>query len=151
MWDCVMQLSQEDFLKPLTFSIGSIHIQCAHTMGVEYWWLGFLRTRELVFLTEEEVMAYTDRLALRKRWDEVTAVNKAYVASLTDDELKRLVKPEFWDEDEAPISVAQALTQVANHSTDHRAQIMAMLHTLGGIGVGQDFLSYLHRNAASEA
>jgi len=150
VWNCVMQLSQEDFEKHLTFSIGAIHIQCAHTMGVEYWWLGFLRTGELNFITDEELEQYKDRELLRKRWNEVTETNKAYVASLTDAELQRLVKPSFWDENEQPISVAQALTQVANHSTDHRAQIMAMLHVLGGEGVGQDFLEYLHRFASSE-
>ncbi|MEO1287780.1 MAG: DinB family protein [Chloroflexota bacterium] len=67
-----------------------------------------------------------------------------YVFSLTDDELQRKVKPSFWDDDDPPITVAQALTQVINHSTDHRAQTMAVLHTMGYDGVGQDFLSYLH-------
>lgn len=150
MWNCVMKLSQADFEKHLTFSIGSIHNQCTHTMGVEYWWLGFLRTGEIAFLSDAEVIQYKNREALRQRWDKVTETNKAYVASLTDDELKRLVKPPFWDEDEPSISITQALMQVANHSTDHRAQIMAMLHTLGGEGVGQDFLTYLHRFAGGE-
>ena len=145
VWGCVMQLSQDDFEKPLTFSVGSILDQCVHTMAVEYWWLNFLKTGKLDFISEGDVDTFKDRVALRKKWDEVTTANKAYVASLTDEELTRKVKPEFWDDDQQPITVAQALTQVANHSTDHRSQIMAMLHTLGGEGVEQDFLWYLHQ------
>ncbi len=41
------------------------------------------------------------------------------------------------------IKVWEALVQVANHSTDHRAQIMAGLHRLGAPTMGQDFLDYL--------
>lgn len=145
VWECVQKLSQADFEKPLTFSVGSIHVQCVHTLSVEYWWLGFLRTGEAQFIADDEYEQYKDRALLRQRWDKVTATNKAYVASLTDAELDRMVKPSWFEADPA-ISVRQALTHVANHSTDHRAQIMAMLHTMGYEGVGQDFLTYLHRD-----
>jgi uncharacterized damage-inducible protein DinB len=33
--------------------------------------------------------------------------------------------------------------QVINHSTDHRAQMLAGLHRLGAPTVGQDLLDYL--------
>ncbi|NDJ75429.1 MAG: hypothetical protein GYB65_04145, partial [Chloroflexi bacterium] len=80
------------------------------------------------------------------RWDAVEREVRAYIDALTSEELQRPVKPSFWDPDERPIMVREALVQVANHSTDHRAQIMAMLHTqFGAPTVEQDFLSYLHR------
>jgi uncharacterized damage-inducible protein DinB len=147
VWDCAMQLSDEDFFKPLDYSIGSIFIQLLHTMGVEFWWLNYLASGELKFLTEEECESYAeDRNKFRARWDEVVANNRAYLLTLTDEELQRIVKPEFWDgENQRAISVAQALCQVANHSTDHRAQTLALLHTLGVKGMEQDFLNYLHR------
>lgn len=147
VWECAMQLSAEDFFKPLDYSIGSIFIQLLHTMGVEFWWLNYLATGELVFLTEEECQSYeSDRAKFRARWDEVIVKNRAYLLSLTDKELQRQVKPEhFEEENQRAITVAQALCQVANHSTDHRAQTLALLHTLDVQGVEQDFLSYLHR------
>lgn len=146
VWDCVMQLSQADFEKQLSYSVGSIHVQCVHMMSTEYWWLGYLRTGESKFISDEETDHYRDRAKLRTRWDDVTATNKAYLASVTDEELGRTVRPNWFSESKAGITVAQALTQVANHSTDHRAQILAMLHTLGAEGVEQDFLNYLHRD-----
>ena len=147
VWDCVMKLSQEDFEKHLTFSIGSIYEQCTHTMGVEYWWPHYLKTDEVRFMSDEERKLYTDRALLRQRWDEISAANQAYVATLTDDDLQRTVQLPFWKDKDIAITVAQALTQVVNHSTDHRSQIMAMLHTLGGDGVEQDYLMYLHQKA----
>jgi uncharacterized damage-inducible protein DinB len=147
VWDCAMQLSDEDYFKPLDYSIGSIFIQLLHTMGVEFWWLNYLATGELVFLTEEECQSYEeDRTKFRARWDTVVANNRAYLLSLSDEELGRMVKPEHFEaENQRAITVAQALCQVANHSTDHRAQTLALLHTLGVQGVEQDFLNYLHR------
>lgn len=144
VWDCAMKTNDDDYFKDNTFSIGSIFIQLRHTLEVEKWWIGFLATGDLVFLREEDHDRLKDREQLRHLWDEVNAQNLAYIQTLTNAELKRKVRPAFWDENQSAITVAQALTQVANHSTDHRAQTMAVLHTLGYDGVGQDFLMYLH-------
>jgi uncharacterized damage-inducible protein DinB len=35
------------------------------------------------------------------------------------------------------------MIQVANHSTDHRAQTLRLLHDLGAPTFGQDYLRYL--------
>lgn len=98
---------------------------------------------EAVFLTDEEKEIYKDRIKLRQIWDETNTRNMTYIQSLTDEELQRKVSVPWWDDADSKITVAQALTQVANHSTDHRAQTMAVLHMLGYDGVGQDFLTYL--------
>ncbi len=145
VWDCAMQTTQEDYIKENDFSVGSIYVQLLHTMAVESWWIGFLATGEVKFPTEEDIETYKDREKLRQKWDEVNAQNIAYIQALTDEELQREVKVHWWEESDPAITVAQALTQVANHSTDHRAQTMAVLHMLGYEGIGQDFLAYLHR------
>jgi uncharacterized damage-inducible protein DinB len=67
---------------------------------------------------------------------------RAYLDRLTDEELARLVKPSFWEADQPPIRVWEAILQVFNHSTDHRAQIGAALHKVGGPTTPQDFLFY---------
>lgn len=142
VWDCIMQLTDEQFTQDLDYSVGSLHVQCVHTMGVEHWWVHFLRTGELDFLKLED---YPDRASIRAKWDTIEAINMAYVGSLTQDDLMRDVRPDFWEENEPPIRVWQALLQVTNHSTDHRAQMLAGLHKLGAPTVEQDYLEYLHR------
>lgn len=140
VWACVVQLSEEQFTEALDSSVGSLHEQCLHTMSVEFWWFRFLATDTLEFLQAEQ---YPARATLRAKWDETEEQVRAYLETLTPDELQREVRPDFWDEGAQPIQVWQALFQVANHSTDHRAQTLASIHRLGGPTVGQDYLAYL--------
>lgn len=140
VWACARQLSEEDFARDLGYSVGSIRDQLAHTLAVEHWWLAFLATGELRFLDQGQLAT---RAAIRARWDETEGMIRAYLDRLTPEELAREVRPPFWPEGARPIRVAQALTQVANHSTDHRAQTLAGLHRLGAPTVGQDVLDYL--------
>ncbi len=143
LFDCVLALSDAQYRQPISFSIGPICAHVVHLMSVEHWWFYFLKTGVIDFIDDEAAMAQP-REALRAQWDEVERDVRAYLATLTADELARKVKPPFWKEDRAPIAVWQALLQVANHSTDHRAQALAMLHTqFGAPTFEQDLLEYL--------
>jgi uncharacterized damage-inducible protein DinB len=140
LFECVMALSDEQYTQNIEFSQGSIRDQIMHLAGVESWWPHFLATGELAFYDESVI----SREQLRDMWDQVERDIRAYLQTLTPEELDRKVKPPFWDEEESPVTVWQALLQVANHSTDHRAQIMAMLHTkFGAPTFTQDYLTYL--------
>ncbi len=146
VWDCVMTLTDEQFDESLDYSIGSIRNHCVHVASVEYWWPYFLEHGKMPDLEPEEVEAYYDaatpRSVIRERWDEIERGVLTYLDTLTPEELQREVKPPHWEEDQRPARVWEALLQVANHSTDHRAQILAGLHRLGAPTVGQDYLNY---------
>ncbi len=146
VWDCAMKASDTDYLKDNDFSVGSLYTQLLHTLSVERWWLGFLATGVTLFFSEEDEETYKDRDKLRAIWDETNDRNMAYIQTLTEEELRRTVRAPWWDDANPSLTVLQALTQVANHSTDHRAQTMAVLHTYGYEGIGQDFLAFLHRS-----
>jgi uncharacterized damage-inducible protein DinB len=148
VWGCVVALSEDDFHKPLNYSIGAIQKQIFHTMSIEHWWPHFLQTGQIHF---HEYKPSLDRTAIRALWDDVEADNAAYVAQLTDEQLNRLVHPSHWEPEEPAITARQALLQVLFHSMDHRAQTLAMLHSLGAPTVEQDFLAYLHDPTAHMA
>jgi uncharacterized damage-inducible protein DinB len=148
VWPCIEQLSEEQFTQDAGYSVGALRDQCVHVMAVESWWFHFLRTGELRFLEEED---YPTRQAIRAKWDDVEQAVHSYLATLTEDELQRAVRPEVWDEGQQPITVWQAMLQVANHSTDHRAQILAGLRQLGAPTVEQDYLNYLFAQQAAPA
>ena len=150
VWACVEKVSDEDYFKDNTFSVGSIFTQLQHTLAVEDWWLYYLQSGDVVFQSDELKEKLKDRVYLRQHWTQVNKRNMAYIQSLTDAEIQREVKVIWWEDDYPPITVAQALAQVANHSTDHRAQTMAVLHTYGYEGVGQDVLMYLQEAASKE-
>ena len=96
-----------------------------------------------IFLTPKRI----PRLPTCARSGTRRKLTRAYLEELAAADLRREVKPGFWDEDEAPMTVYQALTQGAFHSADHRSQILAQVDALGGKTVGQDFLDYLGERA----
>ena len=145
VWHCILQLSDKAYHRDLHYSVGSIHDQVTHTLSVEHWWFTYLSTGELHFLDPDHLAT---REAIRAQWDATAAMIRAYLDRLTPDELAREVRPEFWPEGRRPITVYQAITQVINHSTDHRAQTLAGLHRLGAPTVGQDLLDYLFAQQA---
>jgi uncharacterized damage-inducible protein DinB len=143
LFDCVMTLSDAQYRQPLDFSIGPISEHVVHLMSVEHWWFHFLKTGVIDFIDDEAALAQP-RAALRAQWDGVEREVRAYLATLTPEELERRVRPPFWEAGRGPITVWQAMLQVANHSTDHRAQTLAMLHTqFGAPTFEQDLLEYL--------
>ncbi len=144
VWDCVMELSPEEFDVELDYSLGSVRTQVVHTMGVEHWWITFLNEGILSFLDMED---YPNRTIIRNKWDAIEEYVRCYIQSLTPAELDREVKPPFWEDHARPIKVWEALLQVANHSTDHRAQTLAGLHRLGAPTVGQDYLDFISDEA----
>jgi uncharacterized damage-inducible protein DinB len=142
VWECVEHLADDAYHQDLGYSVGSIHNQLVHTLSVEHWWFTFLSTGELDFLDRNLL---STREAIRAQWDATAAMIRAYLDRLTPEELAREVRPAFWPEGRRPIQVYQAITQVLNHSTDHRAQILAGLHHLGAPTVGQDLLIIFSR------
>ena len=147
VWSCIERLSDDQFTQPLDYSVGSLRTQVLHTLGVQSWWVHFLRTGEVVFLDHD---AFPDRAAIRTRWDTEDRAVMALLDGLTDDDLAREVNPTHWQEKGRPPSrIDQALTQIINHSTDHRAQTLAGIHALGGETVAQDYIVYVWERAGA--
>ncbi len=143
VWDCIMKLSDEQFTRPSDYSIGSLHAQVVHTLSSEDLWLRRVRG-EAPTPAFESTDTYPTRAAIRARWDEVEAAWRAFGAALTDDQLEQpftfrsitgnKVRTQF---------VWEGVTQILNHATDHRAQILALIHQVGGATVEQDFIFYV--------
>ncbi len=66
-----------------------------------------------------------------------------YLASLKDDTLSE--KPITKEEDKNLI-VWQVLLHVVNHGTDHRAQLLRILHDLGVKTESQDYIFFVYDN-----
>lgn len=138
---CASHLTDEQLDHDFGYSVGPVRAQIYHLAGVEYWWFHFLATDELDFFGEEEPPSI-------QRLGELMALAHgaitAFTEALTDSELMREVKPVFWKADSKPFAVWEAMIQVFNHSTDHRAQALFMLHRLGAPTFMQDYLFMEH-------
>ena len=96
-------------------------------------------TPDFESLTPEK---YPTREAIRVRWDDIEALAQDYLKGITEDQLTQGVKHPTKTE-EYQCLVWEGLFQVANHGTDHRAQILTMIHQFDGPTVAQDYLFYL--------
>lgn len=133
IWDkSITTLSDEQFLQDLSYSIGSICNQTVHMMSVDQRWFSGLRG---VDLTDHlDPTDFPDRQAVRTYWDNVETVIRDYLDGLTDEDLQKpFDRFQRW----------QVLLHVINHGTDHRAQVLAMLNSLGAPSFPQDYIYHV--------
>ena len=139
LWDSyIVSLSQEHFTQTVNYSRGCVRDQLVHLMSVDNNW--FMELRGLVPPEWSNPADFDDRDKLRAEWDRVEQMMRAYLANLTDESL--LDKP-LQGEDENLI-VWQVLLHIVNHGTDHRAQILRILHDFGVKTVSQDYIFYVY-------
>lgn len=132
--ECVMPLTQAQFIQRDTYSVGSVRNQVVHIMNIDDRWFSGLRGVDVPgFLNP---VHWHNRDKIRAKWDEVEANMRAYLATITDELLG--TKP-FGDE----MTLWQILWHVANHGTDHRAQLLRQLNALGVETFPQDYVYFL--------
>ncbi|MBW4436414.1 MAG: DinB family protein [Pleurocapsa minor GSE-CHR-MK-17-07R] len=132
----VMALTDEQYVQPGAYSIGSVRNQCVHMVIVDDAWLQDLKSLPGEPDDADEPPFGDDRAALRARWDAVEAEMRAWLDGLTDEMLlQRMVKDDY-------MQVWEALFHMLNHGTDHRAQLLALLHALGATTFPQDYCFY---------
>ncbi len=142
IWEqCVMQLSDEQFEQDSGYSAGSVRNQVVHMMSVDDAWFGDIQG--LAFSGHLKPADFADRQAIRAHWDAVEQRMRAYLAGLQDDMLEG--KPILEGEDKE-LRLWQILLHVANHGTDHRAQLLHLLNELGVKTESQDYIFYVYEN-----
>ena len=83
-----------------------------------------------------------DRKIIRAHWDSVEQSMRDYLAALQDEML--FDKPIKEPEEDKDLIVWQVLLHVANHGTDHRAQLLRLLNDLGVKTTSQDYIFYVY-------
>jgi uncharacterized damage-inducible protein DinB len=142
IWDTyVTSLSYEKFTQGVEYSHGSVRNQIVHLMSVDEAWFSDLRGIE----TPEPFnpSSFDDRELIRAHWDKVEQNMRGYLAKLRDDML--FEKP-FADGEDKDLILWQVLLHVANHGTDHRAQLLRLLNDLGVKTTSQDYIFYAYDN-----
>lgn len=142
IWDAyIAPLSHEQFTRDAGYSHGSVRNQIVHLMSVDDAWFSGLRGVENP--KPFDPAGFDDREIIRAHWDEVEQNMRAYLAKLRDDML--LEKP-FADGEDKDVVLWQVLLHVANHGTDHRAQLLRLLNDLGVKTAPQDYIFYVYDN-----
>ena len=141
LWDSyVTQLSYEQFTQDIDYSHGSVRDQIFHLISVDDSWFSDLRG--VAFPKPINPTDFPDLESVRTHWDIVEQNMRDYLAGLEDEMLS--TKPlEGEDKD---LRLWQVLLHVANHGTDHRAQLLRVLHDLGVKTTSQDYIFFAYDN-----
>ncbi|GAB4547836.1 MAG: hypothetical protein Fur002_24190 [Anaerolineales bacterium] len=142
VWGHVAALSFEQFTQPIAYAQGALREQVIHLLDVEDVWFSALRGAQPA--EPIPASAVDDRDLIRAHWDKVEENIRAYLAALQDETL--FSKPITEPEEDKDLFVWQVLLQVANHATDHRAQILRALHDMGVKTEAQDYIFYAYEN-----
>lgn len=146
VWDCVTPLTDEQFIQELDYSMGSIRNHLVHLASAKQRWLkraqGHLYAEIPLELRNAD---YSNRETVRAAWDEIKADIQAYLNGITQAELDEIIECDFPHRGFTLHNPRYLfLMHLANHATDHYAQIMAMLHThFGAKTLEIDMLFYL--------
>ncbi len=147
IWDIAQGLSPQQFVAETDYSLRSLRNQLLHVIEVDNRWLARLQYLPLPdFLHESD---FPDQAALRPTWDSIRKGVLAYTQDLTDADLEEVVELDFPQRGGSHRNLRwQILLHVVNHGTDHRAQILALLHELGAPTLEQDLILHLWSNAS---
>ena len=144
IWDTyITALSQEQFTQDAAYSHGSVRNQVVHLMSVDESWFSELRGA-----APSDPLALAnldDRNVIRAHWDRVEHSMRDYLAELRDEML--FARPIQEPEEDKDLIVWQVLLHVANHGTDHRAQLLRLLHDLGVKPTSQDYIFHVYDHA----
>ncbi len=141
IWDkYVVPLPYEQFTQSVDYSHGSVRDQLVHIMSTDEAWFSGLRNVELP--PPFERADFDDRDLIRAHWDTVEQEMREYLSLLRDEQL--LEKPLSGEDKD--LLLWQVLLHVANHGTDHRAQLLRLLHDLGVETSSQDYIFYIYEH-----
>ncbi|HEX2619946.1 MAG TPA: DinB family protein [Phototrophicaceae bacterium] len=154
LWDSVMTLTDEQYVQPVDYSLGSVRNHMVHLASVDQRWISRINgvsTSDAPTVPDRlRFEAFPTRQSARQKWDEVENRVIQTVMDLDDEALDRVIQFEVRRDSGVTIqarnTVWQILAHIVNHGTDHRAQVLAILHQMGAPTFEQDLMIYLWDN-----
>jgi uncharacterized damage-inducible protein DinB len=124
--DSCAALSSEQLTRDLGSSFQSVRDTLAHIYGAEWVWLE----------------------TLRRRFSDIDRDLVDYVASLTAEDLNRVLTIKSSSGATFAQPLWQMLQHLANHGSYHRGQVATMLRQLGAKATGTDLIGFYRERAA---
>lgn len=127
VWECISKISDEQFVEEIDYSTGSIRNIVVHIMAGNRTWMSVLSGKEIpprVTFQDFETSSKT-----KAKWDELQVEFLANLASLDQEQLDGSIQWELFSHGLKSTNLRwEILLHLANHATDHRAQILSILH-----------------------
>jgi uncharacterized damage-inducible protein DinB len=142
------RLTPEQLTREMGGSFPSVLETLVHILSAEWIWLS--RWRGVSPTGWPAEWKITGHAALEARWGEVEREQAAFLSTLDEDALGRIIEYRNISGDPFAAPMSQMLRHVVNHSTYHRGQITHMLRQLGAETMATDLiLFYRERERAA--
>lgn len=142
LWESIAQLTEAQFVQESGYSIGSVRNHMVHVMNVDQRW--FQRINGVPISDRLVFADFTTPAATQERWNRIEQGCAACVAALDDADFDRMVTYDLPQRGGMKQNtVWEIVAHVVNHGTDHRSQVLALLHSLGTPTFEHDFIIYL--------
>lgn len=142
----VATLPVDDYKRDLKSSHGGVRGTLVHTMSAEWVWLERWKGVSPTQMFDEG--EFPDIVALRDRWAVIEEHRASWLASLKPEAMGEAIAYRGLTGQEFAGPLWQLVQHVANHSTYHRGQIVALLRQLGAKAVGTDLVAWYREQAA---
>jgi uncharacterized damage-inducible protein DinB len=144
--DAAGALTPEQLLEPGVAGRGSVRDTLLHMIGTHRgwlsWWDGSLSAME-AYGQKLDPADYPDIAAIRRAWAEVEQQTLAFVSGLQDDEVGRVLGIDMPNGARWEKTLWGMMLHVANHGTQHRSEVAAMLTGFGHSPGDLDLITYL--------
>src|ERR1700675_421677 len=144
--DACSALNDEQFTRDLKSSFPSVRDTLAHLCLVEWIWLERWHGRSPAAFPSASDFPNLD--SVRRRWEEIERDLTDYIASLTPEDLARVIHHKTMKGDPQSAPHWQMLQHVVNHQTYHRGQVATMLRQLGVKPISTDMIFFYRESAA---
>lgn len=142
VWDCISYLTEAQFVEETGYSLGSVRNHMVHVMGVDERWLARIRQEPLP--QRLEAAEFRTQAQVRSYWDSVDAHVREYVHAVDDTTLQQVRQYDMPHRGGMKTNrVWEIMAHMVNHGTDHRAQVLMLLHHFGAPTLEQDLMIYL--------
>lgn len=142
------QLTQAEFSAPAEVPHGSLQALLAHTLSAEHfqraWWQGKPMAWQRESFEEPETPA-----AFRDAWKANEGEMRAFIATLSDQDLRRPVSMEPRQHGSLPLGLL--VQHIANHTMQHRTEAAIVLTRAGHSPGDLDLLFYALARGMAEA
>jgi uncharacterized damage-inducible protein DinB len=133
-------LAAPDVTRELGGSFPSVWTTLAHLYGAENSWLARWQGTPTGRLPDLEEV--TDIAGLHAKWNDVWARQSAFVAEVTEEDLRRSIGVVFRNGMSFEQQMGATMRHCMNHATYHRGQVTNYLRMLGTEAVPLDLVYY---------
>lgn len=142
LWKSIMTLTDAQFTEPIAYSMGSIRNHMVHLTSVDARWLA--RIQEQTPPERLNLEAFGSAPQLREQWEQVAQDAVAFATGIDEATLQHELTFDMPHRGGTRVNtVGQIMLHMVNHGTDHRAQILPILHRMGAATFEHDYILYL--------